>query len=259
MGLINLKYTMSQVQGKFKHLSLSVAEFSKFNSKVLGLGNISKRGKHVDSLVAIFDLEGFTSFCNQSDPLLVVPDYLDQLLTWLFWRVGESFRKETRDDDVILWGKFPFFAKFLGDGILFMWDTTGLGQASLGNIIINLCRTCAAYSNEFLPEAAKQFLKVPPKLRCGVARGQVISIGGGKDFVGPCINEASRLQKLSHLSFAFSRRGLHPEQCFSEIWQEQFVVKRILIRGMDEEQLILILREEYDKLSPEEQAFFREP
>lgn len=259
MGLINLKYDMSKVQGGFKHLSLSVPEFSKFNSKVLGLGDISKQGEHIDALVAIFDLEGFTSFCNQSDPLLVVPDFLDQMLTWLFWRISENFRKETHDENVILWGKFPFFAKFLGDGILFLWDTSGLGPASLGNIIINTYKACVAYDQEFLPKASKQFAKVPAKLRCGIARGQVIAVGGGKDFVGPCINEASRLQKTSSLSFAFSRRGFQPEQCFSKVWQNEFTIKKVSIRGIEEDELVFILRKEFENLPPEEKALFLEP
>ncbi len=259
MGLIDLKYNMSSVQGRFKHLSLSQEEYSRFNTKVLGLGDVSKQGEHIDALVAIFDLEGFTSFCNQTDPLLVVPDYLDQMLKWLFLHISENFKKETVGNDVILWGKFPFYTKFLGDGILFLWDTNGLGQASMGNIIINLYKTCVAYTEDFLPEASKQFSKVPAKLRCGVARGQIIAIGGGKDFVGPCINEASRLQKVSQLSFAFSKRGFDPSECFSKTWQNEFIIKKIVVRGLGEDVLVSILKREYDALPPEEQQYFQEP
>ena len=146
MGLIDLKYNMSAVEGHFKHLSLSQEEYARFNSRVLGLGDISKQGEHIEALAVIFDLEGFTSFCTQTDPLLVVPDYLDQMFQWLFIQISNNFRKEASGEEVILWGKFPFFCKFLGDGILFLWDTTGLGQASLGNIIINLYKVCATYS-----------------------------------------------------------------------------------------------------------------
>lgn len=259
MGLIDLKYNMSAVQGRFKHLSLPHEEYARFNSKVLGLGDISKQGEHIDALVAIFDLEGFTSFCDQSDPLLVVPDYLDQMLKWLFTRVSENFRKEATTDEVILWGKFPFFAKFLGDGILFLWDTSGLGPASLGNIIINLYKTCVAYQKDFFPTASKQFSKVPAKLRCGIARGQIIAIGGGKDFVGPCINEASRLQKVGQLSFVFSKKGFAPDQCFSKTWQKELMVKKIVVRGLNEDVLVCILRQEYEALDPEEQNIFQEP
>lgn len=250
---------MHKVQGTHKHLSLPMSEFQRFNASILGLGDISREGKHLDALAAIFDLEGFTSFCNQIDPQLVVPEYLDQLLNWLFYRISTNFVKEGGKDVVIMWGKFPFFAKFLGDGILFLWDTQGLGQASLGNIIINLYRVCNAYAEEFLPEIKKSLTKVPTKLRCGVARGEVIAIGGGQDFVGSCINIASQLQKVSQLSFAFPRKGFNPQECFSSTWQSQFVPKKILVRGIGEDELIFICKKEYEALSKDEKKFFRNP
>lgn len=250
---------MSDVQGRFRHLTLPLPEYAKFTSKVLGLGDISKQGEHIDVLAAIFDLEGFTAFCNQTDPLLIVPDYLNQHLNWLFQKISENFKKESQTDKVILWGKFPFFAKFLGDGVLFLWDTKGLGQASLGNIIINLYKTCLSYTKEFLPEVSSQFTNVPSKLRCGIARGQIIAIGGGKDFVGPCINEASRLQKVSELSFAFSRKGFNPEDCFSKVWQNEFIIKKTLLRGLGDDQLVFILRREFDSLPPEKKELFQDP
>ena len=180
------------------------------------------------------------------------------MLKWLFTEISENFRKESSENDVILWGKFPFFTKFLGDGILFLWDTKGLGQASLGNIIINLQKTCMAYTKDFYPLATRQFPKVPAKLRCGIARGQIIAIGGGKDFVGTCINEASRLQKVSQLSFVFSKKGLNVDECFSQTWRDEFASKRIAVRGFDEDVLVCILRREYDQLTQEEQSFFQE-
>lgn len=259
MGLIDLKYNMSAVQGRFKHLSLPISEYTRFSSNVLGLGNISKQGEHIDALAAIFDLEGFTSFCDQTDPLLVVPEYLDQTLRWLFTEISGNFRKESDGNEVVLWGKFPFFAKFLGDGILFLWDTNGLGQASLGNIIINLYRICLAYTKDFLPGAAKQFSKVPSRLRCGIARGQIIAIGGGKDFVGPCMNEASRLQKVGQLSFAFARKGFDPEKCFSKKWQNEFILKKIVIRGLERDELVFVLKKEFEDLPDEQKNFFQEP
>jgi len=259
MGMVSLQYDTYNVQGKFKHLCLPRSEFQQFNTNILGLGDISREGKHFDALAAFFDLEGFTSFCNQTDPQLVIPEYLDQLLHWLFFRLSGVFVKEEHQDVVILWGKFPFFAKFLGDGILFLWDTSGLGQASLGNIIVNLNRVCRSYTEEFLPKMNKRLAKVPGRLRCGIARGEVIAIGGGKDFVGSCVNVASHLQKMSSLSFVFARKGFTPEECFSEKWQAEFIQKRTLIRGLDHEEMVLLLRKEYESLGEEEKVLFKEP
>ena len=259
MGMVSLQYDMYTVQGKYKHLCLSRSEFQRFNAGILGLGDVSREGKHFDSLAAFFDLEGFTSFCNQIDPQLVIPEYLDQLLNWLFFRLTGVFVKEEQKDMVILWGKFPFFSKFLGDGILFLWDTAGLGQVSMGNIVVNLHRVCRSYVEEFLPQMSKSLAKVPVRLRCGIARGEVIAIGGGKDFVGSCINVASRLQKVSQLSFVFARKGFNPEECFSAKWQSEFVAKSIRISGLDHEELVMILRNEFENLNDEEKALFRNP
>jgi len=259
MGLVGLQYDMYTVQGKFKHLSLSRSEFQRFNAGILGLGDMAREGKHFESLAAFFDLEGFTSFCNQIDPQLVIPEYLDQLLHWLFFRLTGAFVKEEHKDQVILWGKFPFFAKFLGDGILFLWDTSGLGPASLGNIVVNLHRVCRSYVDEFLPEMSKSLTKVPVRMRCGIARGEVIAIGGGKDFVGSCINVASRLQKVSQLTFVFARKGFNPQECFSTRWQAEFVAKSISIAGLDHEEIVMILRKEFDNLKESEKTLFKDP
>lgn len=259
MGLISLNYEMSKLQGRFKHLSLERSEFNKFNVNLLGLGDITKESEHIDALAAMFDLEGFTAFCNQMDPHLVVPEYMSRFLPWLFGQVSTNFTKESEGDKVILWGKFPFFAKYTGDGILFLWDTRGLGQASMGNIIINLYKVCKMYVSDFLPEQQKDFAHVPSLLRCGIARGQVITLGGGKDFVGPCINVAARLQKVSQLSFAFSRKGFNNEQCFGKVWRSQFIQKRIAVRGVSRDELVCICGEEFDALPDDEKNFFRDP
>lgn len=259
MGMVSLQYDMCTVQGKYKHLCLSRSEFQRFNTSILGLGDVSREGKHFECLAAFFDLEGFTSFCNQIDPHLVIPEYLDQMLHWLFFRLTGAFVKEEHEDQLILWGKFPFFSKFLGDGILFLWDTDGLGHASLGNIVVNLQRVCRAYVDEFLPEINKNLTKVPVRLRCGIARGEVIAIGGGKDFVGSCVNVASRLQKVSQLSFVFARKGFNPEECFSAIWQSEFIAKSIHISGLDHEELVMVLKKEYENLKEEEKGLFRDP
>ena len=259
MGLINLNYVISEVDSRYKHLTLEQDEFKKFNVNLLGLGNITKESEHIDALAAMFDLEGFTSFCNQIDPHLVVPEYMSRFLTWLFDQLSRNFTKESDGSTVTLWGKFPFFAKFTGDGILFLWNTSGLGQASMGNIIINLYKICRLYKKDFLPKQQKNFAHIPELLRCGISRGQVITIGGGKDFVGPCINVASRLQKVSQLSFAFSRKGFSNEECFGKVWRDQFIQKRIAVRGVSKDELVCICRDEFENLPDEEKAFFNAP
>lgn len=259
MGRVNLDYSMKAVDERHKHLMLSLAEFQKFNTGALGIGELGEQTDRMDALAAIYDLEGFSSFCSQVDPQLVVPDFLERCFRWLFSEITARFAKEYTPEGVVLWGKFPFFVKFTGDGVLMLWDTRGLGPASMGNIVVNLCKTCQTYVREFLPSVRADFPGIPLKLRCGIARGEVIPIGGGKDFVGSCINVAARLQKISQLSFAFSRKGFDPVACFGSVWQEQFLAKRIVIRGVGKDELVLILKQEFDVLPDEEKELFREP
>ena len=188
--------------------SLSKKDFASFNPQVLGLGDISRDGEYVQALAAVFDLEGFTSFSNQVDSHLVIPEFLQRFLDWLFAELAENFREGETQRTVTVWGNLPFFAKFLGDGILFLWDTGEIMyQADISNIVFILHEINCAYATDFLPDIKKHVSKPPPKLRGGVARGQVISVGDGNDYVGSCINIAARLQKLGQLSFAISRRG----------------------------------------------------
>jgi len=86
-----------------------------------------------------------------------------------------------------------------------------------------------------------------------------MSIGYDKDYVGSCINIASRLQKLGQLSFAFKRTGLDPQLCFSKSNARQFVTKRVNIRGIGEDKLIVVGRKDYEGLPANEKKRFHEP
>jgi len=217
MGTLRLKYKKKNVGDKWSFNTIKIKDFSKFSTSILGLGDIRKDAKSTNALAAVFDLEGFTDFCNQIDPQLVIPEFLDCFLSWLFQKIEESFTESIDKEVVTIWGSLPFFGKFTGDGALFLWDTDlSMGQSGIGNITISLRHICEQYQTEFHPKISKEIAKVPKKLRVGIARGQVLSIGDNNDFVGPCINMASRLQKLGSLSFAISRRGFNPKECFEK-------------------------------------------
>jgi hypothetical protein len=264
MGLLKITYrTLSDEdeKGKWSVASVSKTDFNKFNPAVLGLGDISKDGETTEALAAIFDLEGFTGFCSQIDHHLVVPEFLSEFLKWLFDEISHYFKKGEIKDRVKVWGSLPFFSKFSGDGVMFLWDTGHNVEtySSIGNIVALLKTICEDYINNFLPKIKNRVARPPLRLRCGIARGQIISIGNGKDFVGACINTASRLQKVSQLSFACSRRGFDPDKCFDESIKTWFIVKRVSIRGVGEDELILVLKEEFESLSSDEKKYFKAP
>lgn len=57
-----------------------------------------------------------------------------------------------------------------------------------------------------------------------IAQGQVTSIADGNDYVGMCINVASRLQKLADdaFSFGFTVNGLEDEE--DSNWDRHFTL-----------------------------------
>lgn len=242
--------------------ALSKAEFATFNPTALGLGDISRDGEYVQALAAFFDLEGFTNFCGQVDSHLVIPEFLSRYLNWLFKTLAEEFRESADENTVQLWGCLPFYAKFLGDGILFLWATDRCsGFPGKVNIAQSLLTITDAYTSRFLVDIRKAVSNPPGRLRCGLAIGQIISIGGGADYVGSCINVASRLQKLSNLSFAISRRGFDlnevPDQEGS--LRSFLVLKQTAVRSIGQKELVYIRKDEFEVLSPSEKQEFFDP
>ena len=237
--------------------ALSKAHFERFSPKLLGLGKIAARSPRRDVLAAIFDLEGFTSFCAQEDPQLFVAQYLEKFLDWLFTCIASQFKKESIDDKVLIWGSLPFFAKFTGDGVLFLWDTNlSIGERGIGNTLCCLFDVCTKYVSEFLPTISSQATMVPQRLRVGISCGEVCPIGGGHDFVGPCINKASRLQKLGGLPFAVSRKGIDPLTAFIPKEYCKMVVTKTKIRGIGESELVIVYHAHLNALNPEERNQF---
>lgn len=248
------------VKGKAKRIRLLDNEkFRRFNPDVLSLGNITLPSKQVEAIAAVFDLSGFTNFCNQPDPHLAVPEFLSQFLDWLFKEIKKEFVQNTYDEGKELWADLPFLAKFLGDGALFLWDAQNMSDTAMRNVVVSLSNICGHYRAQLYPKVKAVVVDPPDTLRCGIARGRVFSVGNGQDYVGPCINIASRLQQLSHLTFCFSRRGLDIYKSKSKAVRQHFVEKCVTIRGIGENELVWVVKEEFDKLPEEEKKIFRKP
>ena len=243
------------VDGKSVEL-LSKAAMDRFDESLLGLGVISQPSKAIDSIAAVFDLEGFTNFCKQIEPHLPVPLFLSTFLKWLMDEIkGEMIRKN-HPKGSSLWSPLPYFVKFMGDGLLVLWDSTSMSDAQRRNVIAACKNIRRKYSTKFVPTISDKVVDIPHRLRCGLARGTVYSVGDGNDYVGSCINMAARLQKLPGLSFAFNRRGidLATENAF---YKNDVLIKRIAIRGIGENELIGVLKIEFTALSDADKTFYR--
>lgn len=239
-------------------------DLNKFNVDLLNIGDLKAPSKAVDVLSVWLDLEGFTNFTKQVDPQLTIPSFIFDFFNWLFNKIKGSFIRDAEEN--ALYAELPFFSKFMGDGVLFLWRIdldkiveidknlssdlllTQL-QICLCNIIATMYIICAEY-NEFFTSIKLNYVDPPTKLRCGIARGNVFPIGGGLDFIGPCINISARLQKFNNLSFAFSARGIDVNG-FHENYKELFLKKRASIRGIGNKELIYVLKNEFEKLPKE--------
>jgi class 3 adenylate cyclase len=232
--------------------------FDNFNESVLGLGEIKSKSRPINALSVIFDLEGFTKFCKQIDPQLAVPGFLSAFLKWIFNDIKSTLIHKTYETGYKVYAELPFLSKFLGDGILFLWETDKMTDVRIHNVIVSMYDICQHYTKNFLPTISKKIVSPPTRLRCGVAMGIVYSVGDGNDFIGPCINVSARLQKFYNLSFCFSIRGIDYEG-IDPSYLNEILIKKVNIRGIGEDELIGILKEEFEQLSPTEQEFFKEP
>jgi len=230
--------------------------FDNFNESILGLGKIETKSTLTNAISVMFDLEGFTNFCKQIDPQLAVPEYLSDFLSWIFSQVRKETIETTYDEGYTTYMDLPFLSKYLGDGILFLWDTEEMDDTAMLNIVTSMSEICAKYERDFLPNIIKKISSPPSKLRCGIARGIIYSVGNGNDFVGPCINMSARLQKLNSLSFCFSRRGLNPEHLEEEM-EKSIITKKVDIRGIGSDELVCFFEAEYDMLSAEDKSKFK--
>ena len=167
--------------------------------------------------------------------------------------------RESHEDKKVLWSSLPFLAKFTGDGVLFLWDTKNMGGAEICNVVTSLWEICANYVATFYPIIRRLVAQPPKVLRCGMSRGMVFSVGNGEDYVGPCINIAARLQKLSLLTFCLSRRGFDVEKHMPEETAAKYILKCVALRGIGDDELVWIRREEFDELPDTEKAHFRSP
>ena len=176
------RYTLkSDEKGRFW---LRKSIFKKFGPSMLGLEDILANKETFEALAVIVDLKDFTVFCDQRDPHLVVPQFVKSFLEWLFDRLRAHLLVEEDGNSVVLWSHLPFFGKFLGDGVLLLWDVADMSGEAKRNIVQSFDIIRNDYKSRFLPSLKTQMSKPPPKLRCGIAQGQVTSIADGRDFVG---------------------------------------------------------------------------
>jgi hypothetical protein len=231
-----------------RKFTVSYDDFHSVSPKALGIGSIGS-STSFPVVAAVFDLEGFTRFCHGPDPQLAVPRFVNLFTEWLFERLRESSIEPgtiVGPSTVDLTHRLPFFVKFLGDGILVLWESQESALEERQSIIRGAIDIVRCYGWLF-PSDTEHFQNMPKRLRCGIAAGNVLSIGE-HDFVGPCINLAARLQKLPGVTFAIRAKGIEPWGEDSAIFAGHLVRKSAEIRVNKEREGVYISKDEYDAM-----------
>jgi len=228
-----------------------------FNPSILELGDISSPCQEKEAIAAVFDLTGFTTFCNQVDSYLAIPRFLNDFLEWFFNSVRKGLTETDLNNHNAFWADFPSLVKFLGDGLLLIWNARGMTEGQVCRIAATLYGICRAYRREFYPQMSMTVNKPPGILRCGVARGKVFSVGNGNDYVGHCINNASRLSRVGTLSFCFPHRGFQVREYMPAEYRQLFVPKYVSIRGVGDNELVWVAKEEFERLPDKNKELFR--
>ncbi|OGO00046.1 MAG: hypothetical protein A2Y90_03520 [Chloroflexi bacterium RBG_13_52_12] len=229
----------------------------KFNPSILDLGNLDTPCQEQEAIAAVFDLTGFTTFCNQVDAYLEIPGFLNHFMEWFFNCILQGLTEEDDGIQSTFWAELPVLVKFLGDGLLLVWKANRMNEEEMCRLAATLYNICYAYNQDFYPQMKMVVNKPPSVLRCGMARGKVFCIGEGHDYVGHCINNASRLSHQGPLTFCFPHRGFQVKEYMPEDYARLFVPKYISIRGVGENELVWVVKEEFERLPEKNRMQYR--
>jgi class 3 adenylate cyclase len=229
----------------------------KFNPAMLDLGNLNTPCEEKSAIAAVFDITDFTRFCNQVDAYMEIPRFLNYFLKWFFSCIVQGLTEEDDGVKSTFWADLPMLVKFLGDGLLIVWNTQRMDSEKCCRLVATLYNICKAYNRDFYPQINTVINKPPSVLRCGIARGRVFSIGGGQDYVGHCINNASRLSHMDGLTFGFPHRGFQVKEDMPVEYARLFTPKYLTIKGVGEDEMIWVEKEEFERLPEEKKKQYR--
>jgi len=226
--------------------------------KVRNEGQCPAIGKECNDLVriivTIFDLEGFTNFCDSVsvNKNIIVASYINGFLSWINYRLDLEVNSGRLPER-------PRISKFLGDGLLYIWEVQRQGLNSrrildLINFCYNLTRGKDRYEKEFLPEFMRKLghnwdCDYPKHLRVGISLGHAvkyIQLGHLVDYVSECINIASHLLKVHPAVYFIAHSDVYVGPEMSKLG---YVKKKTTIRGISKSIAVYIDKDDFAALS----------
>src|SRR5689334_2413024 len=73
-----------------------------------------------EALAAVFDLSGFSAFCDRADLHQQALPFLREFIPWLFDQIISRSSKGVSGEHTLLWSRLPVWEKFTGDGMLIL-------------------------------------------------------------------------------------------------------------------------------------------
>jgi class 3 adenylate cyclase len=211
-----------------------------------------------EGIALIYDLEGFSRFFNQPDVQHYVPDFLNHIneaISNVFSGENVYWLEKDQHPGPLL---HPVHEKFLGDGALYVWTPLAKEKTFSDSFALSLSNRLWNLKSNFgkvIREAADKVpvVELPPRIRFGLARGTVYELTNQgtrrEEYIGFCINLASRLQKYcADLGFIASARTRIPEAKLQEHGYIKVVATNL--RGFPNE-IVIVDEEEYNNLDEE--------
>ncbi|MBW8849296.1 MAG: hypothetical protein JF600_00820 [Xanthomonadales bacterium] len=217
-----------------------------------------RASKPKNSVALMYDLEGFSKFFNQPDVQDYIPSFLNHVSNAVsvclyggtaYWMDEDEHRTLSALDLRVS------HEKFMGDGALYiLLPPTGETDFDQRSLQI-LCNRLWNLKNNFPKIITKALddvpvVEVPQRIRFGLSRGAVYELKkkdtSAREYIGFCINQASRLQSYCpELGFIASARLRISEKELKEHGYRKVVATKI--KGFPNE-LVVVDGEEFDEL-----------
>ncbi|HYG79886.1 MAG TPA: hypothetical protein VD861_05835 [Pyrinomonadaceae bacterium] len=219
-----------------------------------------------NGLALIYDLEGFSQFFNQPDVQDYIPKFYNEVSHAISVCIfgGDAYwvpdLKERKFQALV--GMTPIHEKFLGDGSMYLW-TVNKDEPLTITFIQALCNrlwNLKTLFHEVIKKASDKVpvMDVPQRIRFGLARGTIYELrrrnSAQREYIGFCINLASRLQKYCpELGFIASARIGLPEKNLGEAGYIRVVANQI--KGFSKE-IVIVDGGEFENLSSEIKSIY---
>jgi class 3 adenylate cyclase len=216
----------------------------------------STAGRPKNGLALIYDLEGFSQFYNQPDVQNYVPKFFNEVSKAVSTIIygGEAYWNPSTKKIGSL-GISPIHEKFLGDGALYLW-ADNRNTPITAEFVRHLCNQLWNLKTHFNEVVRKCYeivpvVDIPQRIRFGLASGTIYELGRKnskqREYIGFCINLASRLQKYCpELGFIASARIGLSEKVLNDFGYVRVVAKKI--KGFPRE-IVIVDAGEFERLS----------